>query len=105
MRTTFLTKLGVQAVGRSACRANQFKPRAASLAELRISGIVACTLRAAHRGLCLQLVEQRLRVFQIGGVEAFGEPVVNLGKLLAGLLATTSITQQSGEASRRAELE
>src|SRR5208283_1725569 len=32
---------------------------------------------AQRMGLSTQLVEQRLRVLQVGGVEAFGEPVVD----------------------------
>ena len=30
--------------------------------------------------LAVQLVEQRLGVFEVGGVEAFGEPVVDVGE-------------------------
>ena len=40
-----------------------------------------------------QLVEQRLSLFQIGGIETLGEPIVNLGELFATLLATASIAQ------------
>jgi hypothetical protein len=36
-----------------------------------------------------QLVEQRLGVLQIGGVEAFGEPVVNFGEHRARFFAAT----------------
>jgi hypothetical protein len=35
-----------------------------------------------------QLVEQRLRIFQIGGVEALGKPVVDVGEHRARLVAT-----------------
>ena len=37
--------------------------------------------------LYTELVEQGLRVFQVGGVEAFGEPVVDVGEHGAGLVA------------------
>ena len=49
-----------------------------------ICWIFVVALRAAHRGLCRQFVEQRLGVLQVGGVEALGEPFVNLGERRAG---------------------
>jgi hypothetical protein len=34
----------------------------------------------AQRMLIAQLIQQRLRIFQIGGVEALSEPIVNISK-------------------------
>ena len=47
--------------------------------------------------LAAQLVEQRLSVVQVGGIEALGEPVVNLGEHRARLVAAAGITEQSRE--------
>src|SRR5215472_5178426 len=47
-----------------------------------------------------QLLEQRLGVLQVGGVEALGEPVVDVGEHLAPLVAAIRITQQPAEAGR-----
>jgi hypothetical protein len=51
-------------------------------AELVAISIVASVLWTAHippsRQLSYQLIELPLRVFQIGGIEAFGEPVIDL---------------------------
>jgi hypothetical protein len=35
------------------------------------------TAHTPHAGLCGQFGQQRLGVFEVGGVEAFGEPVVD----------------------------
>jgi len=45
-----------------------------------------------------QLFEQRLRLFQIGGVEPFGEPAVDGGEEVAGLGGLTLGVPQAGEA-------
>jgi hypothetical protein len=47
-----------------------------------------------------QLVEQRLRFFQIGGVEALGEPAINRGEQIAGLGAPALVAPQPREACR-----
>jgi len=47
--------------------------------------------------LLIQLVEQRLGVLQVCGVEAFGEPVVDLREHLSGFVAPIRITQQACE--------
>jgi hypothetical protein len=39
--------------------------------------------------------------FQVGGVEAFGEPVVDIGEHRARLVATTRILKQPREAHGR----
>src|SRR5208337_1282989 len=52
-----------------------------------------------------EFVQQRLGVLQVGGVEALGEPVVDLGEHRAGFVATIRVAQQSCEADRRAQLE
>jgi hypothetical protein len=50
-----------------------------------------------------QLVEQRLGVLQIGGIEALGEPAVNRGEQVVGLLPLASLGPEPGEAGRGAE--
>src|SRR5271166_7057805 len=50
-----------------------------------------------------QFVEQRPGFFQIGGVEAFGEPAVDRGEKIAGLTTLALIAPQPGEARRRAQ--
>jgi len=55
--------------------------------------------------LPVQLVEQRLGVLQVGGVETFGEPVVNVGEHRARLVSTTLTVEQPREARRRAQFE
>jgi hypothetical protein len=47
-----------------------------------------------------QLVEQPLRFFQIGGVEAFGEPTIDRRDQLAGFGAVTLVVAQPGTAHR-----
>ena len=48
--------------------------------------------------LLTQLLQQRLGVFQVGGVEALGEPVVDFRKHAAGLVAAIGVAQQTSEA-------
>ncbi len=49
-----------------------------------------------------QFVEQRLGVFQIGGVEALGEPVVDFGEHRARFVADVLSFEGSCEIGRRA---
>jgi len=51
-----------------------------------------------------QFIEQRLRLFQIGGIEAFGEPAIDLGEEIAGLVAAATIAPEVGEFGRRLQL-
>jgi hypothetical protein len=51
-----------------------------------------------------QLVEQRLCLVQIGGVEALGEPAVHGREQLLGFGALALFVPQPGEARRRAQL-
>src|SRR6516165_4228264 len=53
----------------------------------------------------LQLVEQRFRLFQIGGVEALGEPGVSGREQLAPVCVLALIAPQPGEAGRGAQFE
>src|SRR5215472_1722778 len=55
-----------------------------------------------HR-LGAQLVEQRLSLFQIGGVEAFGETVVDFGEHRARLITTALRGEQACKAGARAQ--
>src|SRR5271167_4217988 len=54
-----------------------------------------------QRILCSQLVEQCLGVFQIRGIEALGEPVVDLREHRARLVAKALRRKPSREANRR----
>ena len=51
-----------------------------------------------------QFVEQRLGVLQIRGVEALGEPVVDVREYRACFGATAAVAKQSRETDRRAQL-
>jgi hypothetical protein len=51
-----------------------------------------------------QLVEQRLRLFQIGGVEALGEPAINGCEQVARFGPPALFAPQPGEARRGAQL-
>src|SRR5215469_11128594 len=50
-----------------------------------------------------QLLQQRLGVLQIGGVEALGEPVVDLGEHRTRIVKAIRIAQQSRKARCRAQ--
>src|SRR6516162_2300425 len=50
-----------------------------------------------------QLVQQRLRLLQIGSVEAFGEPAVDRSEEVAGFGAAALIAAQPGEAPGSAQ--
>jgi hypothetical protein len=71
-------------------------------AELRTFAIVCAALCTANfspsRHLLTQLIEERFGVFQVGGVESFGEPVVDFGEHCAGLVAVALFVKEAGEA-------
>ena len=46
------------------------------------------TAHTPHPCLCGQFVQQCLGVFEVGGIEAFGEPAINLGEHRARFVAT-----------------
>jgi hypothetical protein len=46
------------------------------------------------RELSAQLIEERLGVLQVGGVEALGEPVIDVGEHRARLVAMTLLREQ-----------
>src|SRR5208282_5818125 len=52
-----------------------------------------------------EFVQQRLRVLQIRGVEALGEPVVDFGEHRVSFVALALLGEQSCEAGRRAKLQ
>src|ERR1700730_14845717 len=52
-----------------------------------------------------QVIEQRLCVLQVGGVEAFGEPAVDVGEHSARLIAITLLAEQPCEADSRARFQ
>ena len=51
-----------------------------------------------------QLVEQGFGVLQVRGVEALGEPVVDLRKHRAGLVAPALLYDETSKAGRRSQL-
>jgi hypothetical protein len=51
-----------------------------------------------------QLVEQRLRLSQIGGIEALGEPAMDGGQQIARLGPPAPFAPKPGEARRSAQL-
>jgi hypothetical protein len=55
------------------------------------------------RELSCQLIEEPLRVFQIGGVQAFVEPVVDFDKHGARYVVTAGIPKQPRKADRRSQ--
>ena len=57
-----------------------------------------------QRILRSQFLEQSLCVFQVGGIEAFGEPVVDGGEHRARLVATALLVEQPRETHRCAQL-
>src|SRR5216683_2714852 len=63
----------------------------------------AGTLPLSHSAA--QLVEQRLCIFEVGGVETLGEPVVYFGEHRARLVATALRCEQSCEAHNRPQLQ
>ena len=61
-------------------------------------------LRALQNSLSgVQLIKQRLRLFQIERVEAFGKPSVDRSKKLAGLIPLALIAPEPRHAHRRAQ--
>src|SRR5262249_19790873 len=54
--------------------------------------------------LCRQRAEQSLGLFQITRIKAFGEPVIDRSKKIAGLIALALIAPQPRHAHRRPQL-
>ena len=65
----------------------------------------ALPVRAASQALCTHFVQQRLGILQIGGVEAFGELVVDFGEHRVGLFELALLREQPREARGRAQLQ
>src|SRR6266851_6093723 len=78
------------------------QPAARSRPRGRRSAIDRAILLRMVR-LRAEFVEQRLRVFQICRVEAFGEPGVDVSEHHARLVTAVGVTQQSRKAHRRAQ--
>src|SRR5690348_18140291 len=81
--------------GKSACRT----PR-------RICGLPGYRFRISRSASMpsgVQFVEQRLGVFEIGGVETLGEPVIDFREHHTRLVATPLLREQPREAHRRAQ--
>jgi hypothetical protein len=60
---------------------------------------------AIAKRLSGQLDEQRIGVLQISSVEAFGEPVVNVGEYHVSLFAAALLFEQPREAHGRAQFQ
>jgi hypothetical protein len=94
----FLAKLGCRRVLKTALRTEILNRTSARYAELRRRPILGITARAVHPAdslLRAQLVKQVLGVLEIGGVEAFGEPVVDIREHCARLVAAVGNTQEA----------
>src|SRR6516225_6240762 len=79
-------------VVRAAYRTTVGKRRTTATAESLVLRVVAPAFRTAHispiERLYAQLIEQRLGIFQIGGIEALSQPVVDFTEHHARLVAT-----------------
>ena len=95
------TEIGIARVQGVAGSAPLLDFGAALHAKGGICWILVVALRAAHvppsLALVPQLIQQRGGILQVAGVEALGEPVVDLRKHRAGLFAAISVAQQSCE--------
>ena len=58
-----------------------------------------------HSRLCIERLEQRFCLFEIGSVETFGEPGVDRREKVAGIGKFPLITPKPGEAGGSAQLE
>jgi len=78
-------------------------------AELHTFRILKPALAAAHDPLCrrsdAELVEQSLCVLEVGGVEALGEPAVDVREHRAPLVAAAGVTEESREPGRSTQLQ
>jgi len=106
--TALPAKPGARSIVESAFRAarHRLQRRAAVLAEfqsLGIFGSAMSTVISPSRSTT-HFVEQRAGVLEIGSIEPFGEPAVDLGEHRACLVATTLFVEQLCEAHRRAQL-
>ena len=71
----------------------------------------ACQIANIHAGFrhmpvagSRQFAEQRLRLFQIGGIEALGEPIIDGGEEVASFGPPALLAPQPGEARGGAQL-
>jgi len=85
-------------------RAPQLELGATLGAEHRVHEILGIAFGAPHCGLRTKLVEQRLGLFQVGCVEAFGEPVVDFREHRARFVAFALPREEAREARRGAQL-
>src|SRR5580698_3274913 len=80
------------------------------MAPIILPQYLLCQLDQRKAGSCdrcysqRQSVEQRLRLFQIGGPEALCEPVVDFGQHRTRLIATTLRIEEPHEAHGRSQL-
>ena len=67
-----------------------------------IEYVMVCTYERVQRkvsvclGLCVQLIEQRLGIFEVCCIKAFGKPAVDRRKQLAGLLPFALTLPEAG---------
>src|ERR1700720_404885 len=69
---------------------------------LSVPGSGECTTRISSSR---QLIEERLRLLQVGGVEAFGKPAIDRGDEVAGFGAPALLAPQPGEIADGAQFE
>ena len=104
-RSTITAELLVGLIGCTATRTASRDRGAALRTELAALTIIASALPAAHlppdAGSVAQFFEQRFGLFQILGVEALGEPVVDFGEHYSRLVTTTLFGKQTSEARGR----
>jgi hypothetical protein len=91
-----------EADGRTLAGATLPRPVSGSLRTSCHPGPIA---RTSEELKSTQLVEQRLGVLEVGGVEALGEPTVDWGEQVVGLPPLALLGPQPREASCRSEFE
>jgi len=77
--------------------------KTATLLPISNSGYPLCCWQAIAKSR--QLVEQRLGIFQIARVEAFGEPAIDRSEKIAGLIPLALIAPEPRHARRRAQFQ
>src|SRR5262249_4988246 len=100
----FSAELRALRIREGARRASQLELSPTLSAKDCVSEILGVALGAQHRGSCAQLIEQRLRVLQVGGVEALGKPVVDSTQYCARLVATICVAKEACKAGGRPQL-
>jgi len=91
---TFSTEVSVSGIYGVTGRATILDFGPALDTEQCIGGVVVVALLAQHCRLFRQLMEQRLGVLQVGGIEALGEPAVDFSEHRARLGAAALLVEE-----------